>query len=135
MRDTATYTYEFCTEQIEITGIDPEWIKVLEDMDREERNNTQRERRRHVSLDALDPAGDKLESGEDIESLMAAAELIDAIQQALTDRQLMVFELRFCQGLSGAETARELGVSPCTVAEISRSIRRKAQQILTGGAA
>lgn len=72
--------------------------------------------RRHVSLDALE-AGDVagLAASERADILVAMDEALEQLA-ALDPRQARVVECRFFGGLTEAETAEALGVTPRTVA-------------------
>ena len=46
------YKYRFCTESVDV-DIDPKWVSVLNDLDREERNGNIRPSRMDVHYEAL----------------------------------------------------------------------------------
>jgi RNA polymerase sigma factor (TIGR02999 family) len=72
--------------------------------------------RRHVSLEALEAADvASLAAGERADILVAMDEALEQLA-ALDARQARVVECRFFGGLTEAETAEALGVTPRTVA-------------------
>ena len=106
-----TYNYEFATEDKEIE-ISEEWMKVLEDLDRQEYNNNQAETRRHSSysygddaewlaIDETDIVLDRIEAGR----------LLSKASEYLTDTQLDVFIAIAVKEHTFSSYARETGIA------------------------
>ena len=106
-----TYTYEFATENTEIE-ISEEWMKVLEDLDRELYNNNQNETRRHTSYSYGDDA-EWLASDEtdDLFDHIEAGQLLDLARQTLTDKQFRVFLAISVNGHTYTSCAKEMGIA------------------------
>ena len=106
-----TYTYEFATESTEIE-ISEEWMKVLEDLDRELYNNNQTETRRHTSYSYGDDA-EWLASDEteDLFDHIEAGQLLDLARQTLTDKQFHVFLAISVNGHTYTSCAKEMGIA------------------------
>lgn len=135
--ETQSYRYEFATnETVTIgpeDGVSAEWIGILQDLDREERNNNDRMRRHKCSLDAYDPEGQHVTLENSMESWAWNLYLLDSVSTMFTARQLEVFVLHFCYGLSLHETAARMGVSANLVKKTYIAIRRKLWTIYEGG--
>ena len=106
-----TYTYEFATESTEIE-ISEEWMKILEDLDRELYNNNQTESRRHTSYSCGDD-GEWLAT-EDEDGLIdkvEAGRLLETAKECLSEKQLEVFIAIAAKGHTFSSYARETGMT------------------------
>lgn len=133
--ETAVYTYEYCNDDKVTIEINPKWVAILQDLDRQEYNNNQTSRRHGVSLDAYDPEGNVLIDKCRAESLVFTNTFLDALCETLTERQLMVLQLHYMQGWTMRETAAMMGVSDGTVKKMSRLVCKALRDLAEGGAA
>lgn len=133
--ETAVYTYEYCNDDKVTIEIDPKWAAILQDLDRQEYNNSQTSRRHQVSLEAYDPEGNVLIDKCRAESLVLTNAFLDTLREVLTERQLMVLQLHYMQGWTMRETAAMMGVSDGTVKKMSRLVCKALRDLAEGGAA
>ena len=106
-----TYTYEFATDNTEIE-ISEEWMKVLEDLDRELYNNEHAETRRHVSYsDGDDAEWLASDNTDDLFDRIEAGQLVDLARQTLTDKQFRVFLAMSVNGHTYTSCAKEMGIA------------------------
>lgn len=97
-------------------------------------NNNQRETRRHVSLNALDPQGDTIASSEDVESDLLKddySDLYRAISQ-LKPKQQDLIKRVFWEGIKQVWVARSDGVSEAAIAQRMDVIYKRLKKLLTG---
>ena len=95
-------------------------------------NNQQREARRHVSLDALDPLGDTIVGTEDVEADFEEDEYSDlraAIAELLPEQQELVREV-FWESCSQADIAREMDIHWTSVEGRMRRIYARLKKYL-----
>ena len=105
------YKYDFCNEAVEI-DVPEEWVRVLQDLDREEYNNNQKETRRHCPLEVFDPDELPVPSAESVEGSVLSAMDIDRIRNGLgllPPRERYLIEQVFFTKRSYADIAREEG--------------------------
>ncbi len=96
-------------------------------------NSCQRETRRHVSLDALDPKGEKISDGTDLLEDLIEQEDIKVIRSAIQKlkprQQLLLYQI-FQEGLKQNDIAAREGVSVCAIAEQKQVIFAALKKIL-----
>ena len=95
-------------------------------------NNQQREARRHVSLDALDPLGDTIVGTEDVEADFEEDEYSDlraAIAELLPEQQELVRKV-FWESCSQADIAREMDIHWTSVEGRMRRIYARLKKYL-----
>ena len=104
-----------------------------EDYNKPTFNSHQRETRRHVSLDALDPLGDTVIGAEDVESTVCQedyADLYDAISK-LKPKQQELIKKTFWEEIKQVEIARAEGVSESAIAQRMAAIYKRLKKFLT----
>lgn len=121
------YKYEFATETVEVE-CGENWAFILEDLDRQERNNNQRETRRHCSLDALDVDGNyipcEINVEEEVSALLDNEKLRNAMQY-LNARQKHLVEQYFFCGRTQIELANEEEVDKSAICRaLTRALER-----------
>ncbi len=123
------YKYNFCNEAVEI-DVPDEWAQVLQNLDREEYNNNQKETRRHSSLEVFDPDELPVPSEESVEDSVLSAMDAERIRKGLRllpPRERYLVEQVFFEKRSYTDIAREEGKDESTirraVAIISRRLR------------
>ena len=125
-----TYTYEFATGNKEIE-ISEEWMKVLEELDREAYNNDHAETRRHTSYCYGDD-GEWMTSKEDETALIdkiEAGKLLEAAKGCLSEKQLEVFVAITAKDHTFSSYAKESGMTKQFVRKLYikavRNLKRK----------
>ena len=111
------YKYDFCNEAVEI-DVPEEWVRVLQDLDREEYNNNQKETRRHCSLEVFDPDELPVPSAESVEDSVLSAMDVDRIRSGLRllpPRERYLIEQVFLAKRSFADIAREESKNESTI--------------------
>ena len=111
------YKYDFCNEAVEI-DVPEEWVRVLQDLDREEYNNNQKETRRHCSLEVFDPDELPVPSAESVEDSVLSAMDVDRIRSGirlLPPRERYLIEQVFLAKRSFADIAREESKNESTI--------------------
>lgn len=104
-----------------------------EDYNKPTFNSHQRETRRHVSLDALDPRGDTLIGSRDVESDVFKehyADLRRAISQ-LKPKQRDLIKKVFWEDVKQVEIAKAEGVSEAAIAQRMAVIYKRLKKFLT----
>ena len=104
---------------------DFDWLKLLQELDRQEYNNEHTETRRHCSLEIYDK-DERLESKEpDILEQILWKESIRLLTEELTAFEREVFHYFFVCGYIQCEISRLLGVERTKVTRTIRRIREK----------
>ena len=121
-----TYTYEFTTENKEIE-ISEEWMKVLEELDREEYNNEHAETRRHTSYSNGDDGEWMTSKGNETDLIdkIEAGRLLSKAKEVLTEIQLSVFIAVAVEGHTFSSFARKQGITKQSAREYYYSAVRK----------
>lgn len=104
-----------------------------EDYNKPTFNSNQRETRRHVSLDALDPLGDTLEGANDVESAVCEEDYSDlhhAISR-LKPKQRDLIKKVFWEDIKQVEIAKSQGVSESAIAQRMAVIYTRLKKFLT----
>ena len=104
-----------------------------EDYNKPTFNSHQRETRRHVSLDALDPLGDTLEGVSDVEGAMCEEDYSDlhcAINR-LKPKQRDLIKRVFWEDIKQVEIAKAQGVSESAIAQRMAVIYARLKKFLT----
>lgn len=105
--------------------ISEEWIRILQELDRQEYNNTHAETRRHCSLNALDPDEYYLTSGKDGFDDLEAGFLWEEMKELLTETEIEVAWRVFIEGYSVKEAMAMLGLGRSRMYELVGSVRKK----------
>lgn len=104
-----------------------------EDFNKSTFNSHQRETRRHVSLDALDPCGDTLVGSSDVESAVCKEDYSDlhrAISR-LKPKQRSLIKKVFWEDIRQVEIAKAEGVSESAIAQRMAVIYARLKKFLT----
>lgn len=133
MAEELKYRYEFVDGTsviLDLSNDDPiskQWLELLLDMDRQERNNTQTEHRRHCSLDAYQRKGQVIPSPytgfEELEERFTWNDICNT----LSAREQEIGNLYFRKGLTQMELAKRFGLSQQRIAVILAAIRKKSK--------
>lgn len=123
--------YEFVTETTEIE-VEDEWATVIADLDRLERNNDKKEKRRHYSLDACTYEG-KDYAMEDLDILALFNDneehLYTAIDK-LSVKQKNLVRAVFFDGMSINDYAANEGVDHSAISHRLKTIYKKLKKLL-----
>lgn len=125
--------YEFADGNVELEVSD-EWASILAELDRQERNNDKKEKRRHYSLEACTYEGDDY-AVEDkgisalFEGLGDAERLNEAISHLSSKQQALIKSVYF-EGVSATKYAERLGVTKSAVSQQLKTIRKKLKKFL-----
>lgn len=109
--------------------VSEEWIRILQDIDREEYNNNQTESRRHCSLNALDPDEYYLPAEHDGFDEMEMFHAWEILKDYLTDREQMIGEDYFIWGYTPKEIAYGTDLSERRIQQIIKEIQKKLKKI------
>lgn len=104
-----------------------------EDYNKPTFNSHQRETRRHVSLDALDPCGDTLVGSSDVEASVCEEDYSDlhrAISR-LKPKQRDLIKKVFWEDIKQVEVAKAEGVSEAAIAQRMAVIYKRLKKFLT----
>ena len=122
------FKYKFNNETIEIE-VTEEWGNILLDLDRQERNNNQTEKRRHCSLNALDQDDNLLPADGDFERDFLDDDELRQHLEKLSPRQRYLLEEIHINGRSQTEIAAEEGVSVAAVHQALKRAEEKSKKI------
>lgn len=125
--------YEFVNETIEVEVSD-EWAAVISDLDRLERNNDKKERRRHYSLDActyegMDFAVDDFGIMTFLEENCETEQLRQALDK-LSIKQRNLVKAVFFEGMSVNDYAANEGVDHSAISHRLKTIYKKLKKLL-----
>ena len=127
------YTYNTRTTGVDI-DVDERWVKILEEMDKEEELNERKETRRHESLDLTMDEHEWLDNNEEpVEETICRLETAEALDEAiatLTAKQRDAFMAVHFYGLSISEVARIKGLNKSTVARHLNAAEKKLKNFL-----
>ncbi len=125
--------YEFADGDVEV-DVPNEWASILVELDRLERNNDKKERRRHYSLDSCVYEG-IVYASED-KNLTAIFEtdskfgrLTEAIKY-LSDKQKSLIKAVYFDGMSVSDYAKHMGISQSAVSQQLKTIYKKLKKFL-----
>ena len=122
------FKYKFNNETIEIE-VTEEWGNILLDLDRQERNNNQTEKRRHCSLNALDQDDNLLPADGDFERDFLDDDELRQHLDKLSPRQRYLLVEIHINGRSQTEIAAEEGVSVAAVHQALQRAEEKFKKI------
>ena len=122
------FKYKFNNETIEIE-VAEEWGNILLDLDRQESNNNQTEKRRHCSLNALDQDDNLLPADGDFErDFLDDDELRQHLDKLSPRQRYLLMEIHI-NGRSQTEIAAEEGVSVAAVHQALKRAEEKFKKI------
>jgi DNA-directed RNA polymerase specialized sigma subunit len=115
------YNYSFTSSGIINVEVDPQWIDIMEGLDRAEHANDEYNRRLYIKLSC----GNQHEP-DPCEIVCRAESMIELMKKLenLTDRQREVLTIEM-ETQNRCETARLLGVSEGAIRKVLRQIQKK----------
>lgn len=123
--------YQFANGEKNEIEVEENWGELLLELDRQEHNNNQTEKRRHASLDAFNLDGTLFPSGDDIEAECIRNEewkaLYDAIEQLLPQQQELIKKV-FIEMQTLVSIARAEGVGESAIRDRLNRIYKKIKQ-------
>nr|DAF90056.1 MAG TPA: RNA polymerase sigma factor [Siphoviridae sp. ctEJj1] len=125
--------YEFVDGDVELEVSD-EWASVLAELDRLERNNDKKEKRRHYSLEARTYEGayyaveDKGISAL-FEGLGDAERLNEALTHLSSKQQALIRDIYF-EGISVSKYADIMGISQPAISQQLKTVYKKLKKFL-----
>lgn len=124
--------YEFVDGNVELEVSD-EWASVLAELDRQERNNDKKEKRRHYSLEARTYEGaDYAVEDKGISALFEGLGDAERLNEALThlsSKQQALIRAIYFEGISVTKYAERLGVTKGAVSQQLKTIRKKIKKV------
>ena len=124
--------YEFVDGDVELEVSD-EWASVLAELDRLERNNDKKEKRRHYSLEARTYEGaDYAVEDKGISALFEGLGDAERLNEALThlsSKQQALIRAIYFEGISVTKYAERLGVTKGAVSQQLKTIRKKIKKV------
>lgn len=124
--------YEFVDGDVELEVSD-EWAGVLAELDRLERNNDKKEKRRHYSLEACTYEGaDYAVEDKGISALFEGLGDAERLNEALThlsSKQQALIRAIYFEGISVTKYAERLGVTKGAVSQQLKTIRKKIKKV------
>lgn len=125
--------YEFVDGDVELEVSD-EWASVLAELDRLERNNDKKEKRRHYSLEARTYEGaDYAAEDKGISVLFEGLGDAERLNEALThlsSKQQALIKAIYFEGISATKYAERLGVTKGAVSQQLKTIRKKLKKFI-----
>lgn len=125
--------YEFVDGDVELEVSD-EWASVLAELDRLERNNDKKEKRRHYSLEACTYEGaDYAVEDKGISALFEGLGDTERLNEALThlsSKQQALIRAIYFEGISVTKYAERLGVTKGAVSQQLKTIRKKLKKFI-----
>lgn len=125
--------YEFADGDVELEVSD-EWASVLAELDRLERNNDKKEKRRHYSLEACTYEGaDYAVEDEGISALfkdLTELERLTNAMEHLSDKQKSLIKAIYFDGISVSEYAAMEGVDHSAISHRLRTIYKKLKKFI-----
>ena len=117
-------TYHFLDEDVSIEAAE-QWAALLIDLDRQEYNNNQKERRRHTTLNDRGEDGPWLAYETDFAEALVQADTSERVRRAMRElrpqQQRLLYALYLSpHPVSQAEYARQLGIREESVQQNAR---------------
>ena len=130
------YRYEYANGEVVILTaeggvadrshqISEEWLRILEELDRLDYNNNQKEKRRHCSLNACDPDDYYFAAEHDAFEELERDITWEQMKKKLTEREQHIGEMYFIEGYKASEIAGIFEITPRRVQQIIRTIQKK----------
>lgn len=129
-----TITYEFNDGSKQTITVTDEFYQQYQELVRQEKRNTKRETRRHISLNYLNENGiDFSNTNVDLDWLTFMAQSIPNLSQAiskLSPKQQTLLKQFYYEQISLRSLAKQTNVSPAALSQQLATIHRKLQTIL-----
>lgn len=132
MNENKEYKYTYVngdTVTLKASELPEKWIRILERMDHEERKNDRNERRRHLSLQALDPNSNYLTARRDGLNEMQHRATWQWLRKHISEREADIAEAYFMYGYTTVEIAREYGISFQAVSKTITHTQKKLKKL------
>ena len=125
--------YEFADGNVELEVSD-EWASVLAELDRQERNNDKKEKRRHYSLEACTYEGeDFAEEDKNIAALFEGLNEVEKLSEAishLSSKQQALIKAIYFERVTVNEYAKKEGVDHSAISHRLRTIYKKLKKFI-----
>lgn len=125
--------YEFVDGDVELEVSD-EWASVLAELDRLERNNDKKEKRRHYSLEARTYEGaDYAVEDKGISALFEGLGDTERLNEALThlsSKQQALIRAIYFEGISLSKYADIMGISQPAISQQLKTVYKKLKKFL-----
>lgn len=125
--------YEFADGDVELEVSD-EWASVLAELDRLERNNDKKEKRRHYSLEACTYEGDDYAvEDKGISALFEGLGDEERLNEALThlsSKQQALIKAIYFEGISVSKYADIMGISQPAISQQLKTVYKKLKKFL-----
>ena len=125
--------YEFVDGDVELEVSD-EWASVLAELDRLERNNDKKEKRRHYSLEACTYEGaDYAVEDKGISALFEGLGDTERLNEALThlsSKQQALIRAIYFEGISVSKYADIMGISQPAISQQLKTVYKKLKKFL-----
>lgn len=119
------YQYEFADGTVAVIQLSEEWLALLRELDRLEKNNDQSERRRHCSLERYSSCDSRISLSYDAFGEVEEADAWETMCGELTRQEVLIGDLYFRKGYHQQELADVLRLSQSRVARVITNIRWK----------
>ena len=123
------YQYEFANGDVVSMPLLEEWTALLQELDRQEENNNQMERRRHCSLEWYNQYDNRLPQSHDAFEAVEEQDTWEQMCGYLTRQEALIGDLYFRKGFLQQDIADCLDLSQGRVAQTIQGIRKIFQQI------
>ena len=127
-------TYEFNDGSTQTITVTDEFYEQYQALVRQEKRNTKRETRRHISLNYLNDSGiDFADTMVDLDWLMIMAQSMPNLPQAINKlpvKQQILLKQFYYDRVSLRSLAKQAGISPSALSQRLATIHRKLQTIL-----
>lgn len=121
---TDEYQYQFADGETVTLQLPKEWVKLLRELDRQEKNNNQTERRRHCSLEQYNRYGNQFPLLHDTFEAVEAQDTWEQTCRHLTKQEALICNLYFRKGFLQQDIADCLDLSQGRVAQSIQHVRK-----------
>ena len=121
------YQYEFANGDVVSVPLSEEWTALLQELDRQEENNSQMERRRHCSLERYNRHDNQFPQPHDAFEEVEEQDTWDQMCECLTEEEAFIGDLYFRKGYRQWDLVIWLGLSRSRIAQLLCTIQTKLQ--------
>ena len=125
--------YEFVDGDVEVEVSD-EWASIIDELDRLERNNDKKEKRRHYSLEACTYEGkDYAVEDENITAIFKKLDETERLKRAMThlsNKQQSLIKAIYFENVSITKYAEKMGVTKGAISQQLKTVRKKLKKFL-----
>lgn len=122
------YQYEFANGDVVSMPLLEEWTALLRELDRQEENNNQMERRRHCSLERYNRYDNQFPQPHDTFEEVEERDTWDQMCRYLTRQEALIGDLYFRKSYLQQDIADCLDLSQGRVAQTIQHVRKILQQ-------